>query len=142
LSRLGRYCIKNPRGGDSDAGHRPSPTHFEFGKTLVCPKNLVCPKRWICKLPKTVIWLEHYSRSRVTLSKVRTGTALSRSRGRENLAALDMCKFQTQLHAGIPRVECLEHGVLQEAVPWAQVRSRLPSLWNGLLSTSSHPGRT
>lgn len=30
---------KESRGGDSDAGHRPLPTHFKFGKTLVCQKG-------------------------------------------------------------------------------------------------------
>jgi hypothetical protein len=39
LSWVGWCCMKNPRGGDSDAGHRPLPTHFKFGKTLVRQKG-------------------------------------------------------------------------------------------------------
>lgn len=41
---------------------------------------------------------------------------------------LDSCQFKTFLHARIPRVECVEHGVLQVEVPWASARSRFTAL--------------
>jgi transposase len=45
---------------------------------------------------------------------------------------LDSCQFQTHLHARIPRVECLEHGVVQVKVPWAEPRSRFTLLFERL----------
>lgn len=46
---------------------------------------------------------------------------------------LDMCQFQTFLHARIPRIECPEHGVLQVKVPWAEERSRFTALMERLI---------
>ena len=36
---------------------------------------------------------------------------------------LDTCQFQTHVHAEIPRVQCLTHGVKQARVPWADAQS-------------------
>lgn len=41
---------------------------------------------------------------------------------------LDTCQFKTLLHARVPRVDCLEHGVRQVQVPWAEPRSRVTLL--------------
>ena len=45
---------------------------------------------------------------------------------------LDSCQFQTHLHARIPRVACVEHGVVQVKVPWAEPRSRFTLLFERL----------
>lgn len=37
---------------------------------------------------------------------------------------LDLCESQTWIAADVPRVRCLEHGVLQVPVPWGEARSR------------------
>jgi len=44
----------------------------------------------------------------------------------------DSCQFQTYLHARIPRVESLEHGVVQVKVPWAEPQSRFTLLFERL----------
>lgn len=45
---------------------------------------------------------------------------------------LDSCQFKTFLHARIPRVKCMEHGVLQVLVPWAEPKSRFTALFERL----------
>jgi len=45
---------------------------------------------------------------------------------------LDTCQFKTYLHARIPRVECLSHGVRQVKVGWAEARSRFTVLFEKL----------
>ena len=42
---------------------------------------------------------------------------------------LDACQFKTFLHARIPRVECLAHGVKQVKVSWAEEHSRFTALF-------------
>ena len=42
---------------------------------------------------------------------------------------LDSCQFQTFLHAHPPRVRCLEHGVRQVKLPWAEPRARFTLLF-------------
>lgn len=37
---------------------------------------------------------------------------------------LDACGYETWLLCDVPRMKCSEHGVVQVAVPWAEVRSR------------------
>ena len=46
---------------------------------------------------------------------------------------LDTCQFQTHLHAEIPRVQCVTHGVKQVRVPWAEPRSRFTLLMERLV---------
>jgi transposase len=41
---------------------------------------------------------------------------------------LNTCQFHTLVHARVPRVECLEHGVVQVAVPWAEPHGRFTLL--------------
>ena len=45
---------------------------------------------------------------------------------------LDTMQFETLLHAAVPRVSCLEHGVKQAKVPWAEPRSRFSLLFERL----------
>lgn len=45
---------------------------------------------------------------------------------------LDSMRFETRLHARVPRVECPEHGVVQVSVPWAGPRSRFTMLFEVL----------
>lgn len=45
---------------------------------------------------------------------------------------LDTCQYQTLLDAGVPRVECTEHGVQTMGVPWAEGSSRLTALFEAL----------
>jgi len=45
---------------------------------------------------------------------------------------LDSCQFETYLHARIPRVVCLEHGVRQVHVSWAEPDSRFTKLFERL----------
>lgn len=45
---------------------------------------------------------------------------------------LDTCQFTTQLHAGVPRVECPEHGVKTVRVPWAERHSHFTLLFERL----------
>lgn len=44
---------------------------------------------------------------------------------------LDTVRFETRLHARVPRVECPEHGVVQVSVPWARPGSRFTVLFEG-----------
>jgi transposase len=48
---------------------------------------------------------------------------------------LDTCQMTTTLVAKIPRVSCVEHGVLQVVVPWAEGRSRFTALFEALAIT-------
>ena len=45
---------------------------------------------------------------------------------------LDSCQFLTYLHASPPRVSCLEHGVRQARLPWAEAGSRFTHLFEAL----------
>jgi len=42
---------------------------------------------------------------------------------------LDTCQFQTILLAAVPRVKCLEHGVQQIQVPWAERNSKFTAMF-------------
>ena len=42
---------------------------------------------------------------------------------------LDTCQFQTILCADVPRVKCLEHGIHQVQVPWADRRSKFTAMF-------------
>ena len=42
---------------------------------------------------------------------------------------LDTMQHQTRVHAEVPRVRCVEHGVLQLKVPWADEGSRFTALF-------------
>ena len=42
---------------------------------------------------------------------------------------LDTCQFQTVLHARVPRGTCVEHGVRQAGVPWAEPGGRFTLLF-------------
>lgn len=46
---------------------------------------------------------------------------------------LDTCQYQTILVADIPKVACLEHGVRQMSVPWAEEGSRYTALFEKLV---------
>lgn len=46
---------------------------------------------------------------------------------------LDTCQLQTVLVARVPRVRCLEHGVHQVKVPWAEEGSRFTALFEALV---------
>ena len=41
---------------------------------------------------------------------------------------LNICQFQTLVHARVPRVNCEEHGVVQVQVPWAEPHGRFTIL--------------
>ncbi len=45
---------------------------------------------------------------------------------------LDSCQYRTYLHARIPRVQCLAHGVVQVLVPWAEPKARFTRLFERL----------
>jgi transposase len=45
---------------------------------------------------------------------------------------LDTCQFQTLLHARVPRLQCVTHGVRTIRVPWAEKRSRFTLLFERL----------
>jgi transposase len=46
---------------------------------------------------------------------------------------LDTCQFKTLLVADVPRVNCVEHGVLQVRVPWGEPGSRFTALMEALI---------
>jgi transposase len=46
---------------------------------------------------------------------------------------LDTCQYPTILFAEVPRVECIEHGVHQIAVGWAEAGSRFTALFEALV---------
>jgi len=46
---------------------------------------------------------------------------------------LDTCQFKTILEAEVPRVQCKEHGVHQDSVPWAEEGSRFTALFEALV---------
>jgi transposase len=45
---------------------------------------------------------------------------------------LDSCQYRTYLHARIPRVQCVAHGVVQVQVPWAEPKARFTRLFERL----------
>ncbi|MDE3076726.1 MAG: transposase family protein, partial [Chloroflexota bacterium] len=45
---------------------------------------------------------------------------------------LDICQFRTLLHAAVPRVTCLTHGVRTIRVPWAERHSHFTLLFERL----------
>ena len=45
---------------------------------------------------------------------------------------LDTCGYVTLIEAGVPRVDCPEHGVRQAHVPWAEPGGRFTSLFEAL----------
>lgn len=45
---------------------------------------------------------------------------------------LDTCQFQTLLHAAVPRVSCMTHGVRTVPVPWAERHSHFTLLFERL----------
>ncbi len=45
---------------------------------------------------------------------------------------LDTCQYRTILVAGVPRVECEQHGIRQVQVPWAESGSRFTALFEAL----------
>jgi len=46
---------------------------------------------------------------------------------------LDTCQFPTWVHAGIPRVECDQHGVIQIDTPWAEQNSRFTAMFEHIV---------
>jgi len=46
---------------------------------------------------------------------------------------LDTCQYQTILSAKVPRIKCVEHGVRQVRLPWAEERSRFTALFEALV---------
>lgn len=54
---------------------------------------------------------------------------------------LDTCQFRAVLVARIPRVECLEHGVHQIRVPWAEDRSRFTAMFEAFVYPIAIPTR-
>jgi transposase len=79
------------------------------------------------------IWLEHdFGVHRNCPKCIQTFTC--RDHAEERVwRHIDACHFGTYLHARIPRIECVDHGVLQVKVPWAEPRSRLTLFLNVLL---------
>ena len=51
---------------------------------------------------------------------------------------LDTCQFKTILEAEVPRVQCKEHGVHQDSVPWAEEGSRFTALFEALVINWLH----
>jgi hypothetical protein len=45
---------------------------------------------------------------------------------------LDTCGYVNKIEAGVPPVDCLEHGVRQAHVPWAEPGRRFISLFEAL----------
>jgi transposase len=46
---------------------------------------------------------------------------------------LDTCQYRTIVQATVPRVRCQEHGVVQVALPWAEVGARFTALFEALV---------
>lgn len=46
---------------------------------------------------------------------------------------LDTCQYKTLLVADVPRIKCLEHGVLAVKVPWGEAGSRFTALFEALV---------
>ena len=45
---------------------------------------------------------------------------------------LDSCSFVTMIEADVPRIECLEHGVKQVGVPWAEPGSKFTAFFEAV----------
>ena len=45
---------------------------------------------------------------------------------------LDTCQFETHLRAKVPRIVCVDDGVLQISVPWAEPNSRFTAMFEAL----------
>ncbi len=60
-------------------------------------------------------------------------TAAGYDRRQRRWRHLDTCQYTTILQAQVPRVQCLEHGVVTVAVPWAEPGSGFTQLFEALV---------
>ena len=83
------------------------------------------------------VWAEHPEGTTWACPHCSRALPLYDHVGERTWRHLDSCQFQTFLHARIPRMECIEHGVVQILVPWAEPWSRFTRhferLANGVL---------
>jgi len=79
------------------------------------------------------LWVEHAADVRWTCPECATDVACRDHADERVWRHLDICQFQTFLHARVPRVECPTHGIRQVRVPWAEVRSRFTLLMERLI---------
>jgi hypothetical protein len=135
LSWVDRCCIKNPRGGDSDAERRPLPTHFKFGKTLVCQKSGFAS----CRKPLSGLSILTKLGGLVQNADRNCPGGIIRKR---RLGAWTCANFRRICMQGFPGLNTWDMGCCKWQFPGHRSGRGLPSLWNGLLSTSSHRGRT
>jgi transposase len=70
------------------------------------------------------VWLEHRSRAEFACAECRLPLPIYDHVATRRWRHLDHGGWLTWVHARIPRVYCLEHGVRQATVPWALAGSR------------------
>ena len=81
---------------------------------------------------KTVhVWLEEQSGTSFVCPECQTTSPLYDHVDR-SWRHLDTCQYETRLHARVPRIECLTHGVKTVPVPWAAAHSRFTLLFERL----------
>ena len=78
------------------------------------------------------VWAEHEKNAEWVCPECQKESTLYDHAEERLWRHLDSCQFKTFLHARIPRVKCMEHGVLQVLVPWAEPKSRFTILFERL----------
>ena len=84
------------------------------------------------KEQRVEVWAGHAESARWPCPECATELALYDHGEERTWRHLDSCQFQTYLHARPPRVACLEHGVRQVRLPWAEPRARFTTLFERL----------
>ena len=78
------------------------------------------------------VWAQHPRRTRFACPECERELAVYDHSEERAWRHLDSCGFLTYLHAGPPRVDCPDHGVLQVRLPWAEPNSRFTMLFERL----------
>jgi Transposase and inactivated derivatives len=78
------------------------------------------------------VWAQHPRRTRFACPECERKLAVYDHSEERAWRHLDSCGFLTYLHAGPPRVDCPDHGVLQVRLPWAEPNSRFTMLFQRL----------
>jgi transposase len=78
------------------------------------------------------VWVDHPPRRRFACPECGCELFVREHADERVWRHLDSCQFLTYLHARPPRVDCLEHGIRQVRLPWAEPMSRFTILFERL----------
>ena len=77
------------------------------------------------------VWLEQQSGTSFVCPECQPASSLY-DHVERSWRHLDTCQYETRLHARVPRIECLTHGVKTVPVPWATAHSHFTLLFERL----------